>query len=361
MKKLKVAIIGLGKISGIYLENLSGMFKNQVELVGVTDLIQERTKEVAETYQVKQYASVEDLLGDPSVELVLNLTTPQSHYALCKQVLEAGKHVYVEKPLSLTAKEASALVELAQEKHLVLGGGAPPDTFLGSGIQTCRKLIDDGWIGRPVAASAFMMNHGHESWHPDPEFYYQTGGGPLFDMGPYYITALINLLGSVQSVAGYAQKSFPERIITSEPKQGKVINVEVDTHIAGLLQFRSGCIATLVTSFDVWKHSMPRIEIYGTEGSLRVPDPNTFGGGPISYCRMGEKEWTDVPLLFDYPENSRGLGIADIAEAIEHGSEHRASGNLTRHVVEVMESILRASREKKQISLSSSCEQPMPR
>jgi len=358
MKKLKVAIIGLGKISGIYLENLSGMFKKQVELVGVVDLIQERAKEIAETYQVKQYASVEELLGDPSVELVLNLTTPQSHFALCKQVLEAGKHVYVEKPLSLTAKEASALVQLAQEKHLVLGGA--PDTFLGAGIQTCRKLIDDGWIGRPVAASAFMMNHGHESWHPDPEFYYQTGGGPLFDMGPYYITALVNLLGPVQSVAGYAQKSFSQRVITSEPKQGKVIDVEVDTHIAGLLQFVSGCVATLVTSFDVWKHSMPRIEIYGTEGSLRVPDPNTFGG-PISYCRMGEKEWTDIPLLFDYPENSRGLGIADIAEAIERGSEHRASGDLTRHVVDVMESILKASHEHVQVQLSSRCEQPSPR
>jgi predicted dehydrogenase len=205
-----------------------------------------------------------------------------------------------------------------------------------------------------------MMNHGHESWHPAPQFYYQAGGGPLFDMGPYYITALVNLLGPVQSVAGYAQRSFPQRVITSEPKRGTVIDVEVDTHIAGLLQFRSGCIATLVTSFDVWKHSMPSIEIYGTEGSLRVPDPNTFGG-PVSYCRMGEKEWTDVPLLFDYRENSRGIGIADIAEAIERGSEHRASGDLTRHVVDVMESILRASREHVQVQLSSTCEQPSPR
>ncbi|MGH0052404.1 MAG: Gfo/Idh/MocA family protein [Sphaerochaetaceae bacterium] len=357
MKRLTVAIIGLGKISGIYLQNLTEMFKEQVELVGVADLLQERAKEVAETYHIKHYATVEDLLSDDSVELVLNLTTPQSHFTLCKQVLEAGKHVYVEKPLSLTTAEASQLVELAEKKHLVLGGA--PDTFLGSGIQTCRKLIDDGWIGRPVAASAFMMNHGHESWHPDPEFYYQKGGGPLFDMGPYYITALVNLLGPVKSVTGYVQKSFGERTITSEPKKGKIINVEVDTHIASLLQFSSGCIATLVTSFDVWQHSMPKIEIYGTEGSLRVPDPNTFGG-PIFFCRKGEKEWTELPLLYEYANNSRGLGIADIALAFEKGKTPRANGGLTRHVVDVMESILKASIEGKAIVLSSSCRQPTP-
>lgn len=358
MEKLKVGIIGLGKISGIYLENLTKVFSHKVELVGVVDLLSERSAMVAEQYKVKQYADVEALLGDPAIDLVLNLTTPQSHFALCKQALEAGKHVYVEKPLSLNVEQASALVELAQKKQLRLG--CAPDTFLGAGIQTCRKLIDDGWIGRPVAASAFMMNHGHESWHPDPAFYYQVGGGPLFDMGPYYITAMVNLLGPVDSVTGYAQKSFETRTVTSEPKKGEVIDVEVATHIAGALHFESGAVATLVTSFDIWHHSMPRLEIYGTEGSLQVPDPNTFGG-PILFCRKGTKEWKEIPLLFDYAENSRGLGVADIAQSIVEGSDHRASGVLARHVVEVMSSLLLSADKKQQVPIKHSCQRPLPR
>jgi predicted dehydrogenase len=358
MDKLKVGIIGLGKISGIYLENLTKVFSHKVELVGVVDLLSERSASVAEQYKVKQYADVEALLGDPAIDLVLNLTTPQSHFALCKQALEAGKHVYVEKPLSLNVEQASALVELAQKKQLRLG--CAPDTFLGAGIQTCRKLIDDGWIGRPVAASAFMMNHGHESWHPDPAFYYQVGGGPLFDMGPYYITAMVNLLGPVDSVTGYAQKSFETRTVTSEPKKGEVIDVEVATHIAGALHFESGAVATLVTSFDIWHHSMPRLEIYGTEGSLQVPDPNTFGG-PILFCRKGTKEWKEIPLLFDYAENSRGLGVADIAQSIVEGSDHRASGVLARHVVEVMSSLILSADKKQQVAIKHSCQRPLPR
>lgn len=358
MDKLKVGIIGLGKISGIYLENLTKVFSHKVELVGVVDLLSERSASVAEQYKVKQYADVEALLGDPAIDLVLNLTTPQSHFALCKQALEAGKHVYVEKPLSLNVEQASALVELAQKKQLRLG--CAPDTFLGAGIQTCRKLIDDGWIGRPVAASAFMMNHGHESWHPDPAFYYQVGGGPLFDMGPYYITAMVNLLGPVDSVTGYAQKSFETRTVTSEPKKGEVIDVEVATHIAGALHFESGAVATLVTSFDIWHHSMPRLEIYGTEGSLQVPDPNTFGG-PILFCRKGTKEWKEIPLLFDYAENSRGLGVADIAQSIAENADHRASGVLARHVVEVMSSLILSADKKQQVAIKHSCQRPLPR
>lgn len=358
MKKLRVGIIGLGKISGIYLENLTKTFEHKVELVGVVDLVAERAEAVAAQYKVKQYADVKALLADPAIDLVLNLTTPQSHYALCRQALEAGKHVYVEKPLSLRVEEASALVELAQTKHLRLG--CAPDTFLGGGIQTCRKLIDDGWIGKPIGASAFMMNHGHESWHPDPAFYYQNGGGPLFDMGPYYITAMVNLLGPVDSVTGYAQKSFPTRTISSKPKKGGIIDVEVATHIAGVLHFAQGSVATLVTSFDVWHHSMPRLEIYGTEGSLEVPDPNTFGG-PVLFCRKGTKEWKEIPLLFDYAENSRGLGVADIAQSIADGSEHRANGVLARHVVEVMSSLLASSEKQQMVPIRHSCQRPMPR
>lgn len=358
MKKLRVGIIGVGKISGIYLENLTKMFSSVVQVVGVVDLLAQRAAEIAQTFKIQQYADVKAMLADPEIDLVLNLTTPQSHYSLCKQALEAGKHVYVEKPLSLTVEQASELVDLASSKGLILGGA--PDTFLGAGIQTCRKLIDDGWIGRPIGASAFMMNHGHESWHPDPEFYYKQGGGPLFDMGPYYITALVNLLGPVDSVTGYAQKSFATRTITSEPKKGEVIDVDVATHVAGVLHFAGGAVATLVTSFDVWHHSMPRMEIYGSEGSMQVPDPNTFGG-PVLFCTKGTKEWKEIPLLFDYAENSRGLGVADIALALADTKKHRASGELTRHVVEVMCSLLASAENKRQVAIKHTCQRPLPR
>ncbi len=359
MAKLRVGIVGLGKISGIYLDNLTGMFAPWIEVVGVTDLSKERVTAVTEAYGLKGYADYAALLAQEEVDLILNLTTPQSHYELCRDALLAGKHVYVEKPLSLNTEEAGELVSLAAGRDLFIGGA--PDTFLGSGIQTCRKLIDEGWIGRPIGASAFMMNHGHESWHPDPEFYYKDGAGPLFDMGPYYITALVNLLGPVKAVSGVGRKSFATRTITSEPKAGTVIDVEVDTHVTGILEFDSGAVATLVTSFDVWHHQMPNIEIYGSEGTLRVPDPNTFGG-PIKYCPKGSDQWADLPLLFDYTEDSRGLGVADAAwELQENGKTGRASGSLALHIVDVMQSILSSAERGQRVDIESQCEKPQPR
>ena len=348
MKKLGVGIVGIGKISGIYLQNLSTMFKDVVSIIAISDLVEERTAQAAQEYGIPQVLGFEEMLACKEVDLILNLTTPQHHYDLCRKALEAGKHVYVEKPLSLNGEHASSLVALAKEKGLLLGGA--PDTFLGAGIQTCKKLIDDGWIGKPVAASAFMMNHGHESWHPDPEFYYKTGGGPLFDMGPYYLTALVTMLGPIDYVSGMAQKTFAERTVTSEPKKGSVIAVDVATHVASLLHFKEGAVGTLVTSFDIHHHTMPRIEVYGTEGTLRVPDPNTFGG-PILFCRQGSKEYTELPLLFPYADNSRGLGVADMADSLRTGKDHRASGLLTRHVVEVMEGILASSESACQIRI----------
>jgi predicted dehydrogenase len=247
------------------------------------------------------------------------------------------------------------MLELAAAKGVRIGGA--PDTFLGAGIQTCRKLIEDGWIGEPVAATAFLMGHGHESWHPDPEFYYHLGGGPMFDMGPYYLTALVNLVGPVKRVTGSARITFPERTITSQPKFGKKIEVEVPTHIAGVLDFANGAIGTIVTSFDVWGGQLPRIEIYGAEGTLSVPDPNTFGG-PIYLRPARSQEWHEVPLAYGYAENSRGLGVADMAHALLSGRKHRANGDLTYHVLDIMHAIHDASRESRHIELESTCEQP---
>jgi predicted dehydrogenase len=267
----------------------------------------------------------------------------------------AGKHVYNEKPLTISLEDGRALVTAAADKGVRVGGA--PDTFLGGGIQTCRKLIDDGWIGTPVAASGYMLCPGHESWHPAPEFYYQAGGGPMFDMGPYYLTALITLLGPVMQVTGSTRMTHPTRTITSKPQYGKVIDVEVPTHVVGVLDFSSGPIATLVTSFDVHFHHMPNLEIYGTQGSLMVPDPNTFGG-PVKIRRIGESEWRDVPLTHGYADNSRGIGVADMAHAIAHNMPHRASGELTLHVLELMHAIHTAATERRHVFTQNGCERP---
>ncbi len=357
MEKVKVGIIGCGNISGIYLKNLTQRFVD-IEVVAVADLIPERVQKAAREYGIpKTYESGETLLKDEEIELVLNITQPPNHARLCLAALEAGKHVYVEKPLSITREDGRKIQKLAAQKGLLAGGA--PDTFLGAGIQTCRKLIDDGAIGTPVAATAFMTGHGPEGWHPDPEFFYKVGGGPMFDMGPYYLTALVNLMGPVASVAGSARISFPTRTITSEKKNGQTIEVEVPTHVAGILNFANGAIGTIITSFDVWAAELPRIEIYGSLGTLSVPDPNTFGG-PVRLYRSETKAWEDVELTHSYAENSRGLGLTDMAKAIRLGRKPRAGVELTAHVQDLMQAFHDASREGRVYQMESTCAQPAP-
>ena len=351
----RIGIAGIGKISGIYLENLTGMFGKRVKVTAVSDIIFERAEKAAADYSVQAFKSVEKMINSNDVDIVLNLTQPQFHFEVALAAVKAGKHVYNEKPLCVKREDAAELLETAAEKKVRVGGA--PDTFLGAGMQTCRKIIDEGWIGSPVAATAFMMNHGPEHWHPAPEFYYKTGGGPMFDMGPYYLTALVNLLGPAVRVSGSARKGIPTRIITSEPLNGTVINVEVPTHIAGVLDFASGTVGTIITSFDVYSHTLPFIEIYGTEGTLRVPDPNTFGG-PVYVSRFRDEKWFEIPLLKNYPENSRGLGITDMAEAIEEDRPHRASGALCFHVLDMMHGIHDASASGKYYKLKSKCKRP---
>ncbi|MGH2457759.1 MAG: Gfo/Idh/MocA family protein, partial [Chloroflexota bacterium] len=225
--------------------------------------------------------------------------------------------------------------------------------------QTCRKLVDEGAIGRPLAGTAFFMCPGHESWHPSPQFYYEVGGGPMFDMGPYYLTALVSLIGPIRRVTGSARITFPERTITSQPKQGTKIAVNVPTHVAGVLDFANGAVGTIITSFDVWAANLPRVEIYGTEGSLSVPDPNTFGG-PVRLWQPATKEWTDVPLTHGYTQNSRSLGVADLAGALRSGRPHRANGALTYHVLDVMHAFHEASRSGQHVELASTCDRPAP-
>lgn len=388
-RTVKVAMIGVGAISGIYLQNITKTFR-EIELTGVCDLILERAQkgvsyvkeEIEKGAQVsvpKIYKDMHEAFDDPEVEVILNLTRPYEHYEVTKQALLHGKHVYSEKPLAVDMDEASELVALAENSGLLLGGA--PDTFMGAGIQTARRLIDSGMIGEVVGANCAMVCHGHESWHPDPEFYYKRGGGPMMDMGPYYMTALVQLLGEAEGVMGMTKKSFNQRLITSDPHCGETIDVDVDTYLTGNIRFSSGAIAQVFTTFDV--HYSPgassRFEVYGTEGTLIVPDPNTFGG-PVMLLRpedMAAAPKTDpalmrrglpdiyagykeIPLMYDYCENSRGLGLADMCKGIRQGRSYRANVQQQHHVLEILTSFTKSCAEGKYIPLQTKYNRTAP-
>ena len=278
--------------------------------------------------------SVDELLASSQVDAVLNLTVPLAHAEINLRALNAGKHVYAEKPLSTGLDEARPVMQLSREKGLKIG--CAPDTFLGAGIQTCIELIDQGAIGKPVSAMAFMTCHGHEGWHPNPQFYYQHGGGPMLDMGPYYLTALVAMLGPIKRVAGMTSRAFDTRTVGSGALAGQTFPVEIPTHVGGLMEFANGAIGTMVTSFDVWSANLPFIEVHGTLGSLSVPDPNTFAG-PVRLFTP-QDGWKDIALTRAFSQNSRGLGLADMADAIANGRAGRVSGELAFHVLEAMES-----------------------
>lgn len=363
MQTIKVGIIGCGNISGIYIKNLSTMFKG-VKLVACADIdlsrAQTKAAEVDDAGKLKypdlKAMTVDQLLADPEIKIVVNLTIPAAHHEVAKKAILAGKSCYNEKPLCQTRQQAQELLKLAKENNVLVGGA--PDTFMGAGIQTCAKIINDGWIGKPVSATAFMCCPGHESWHPAPEFYYLPGGGPMFDMGPYYLTALVNLLGPVAKVAGLTARAKDERVCTSALRNGDVMPVDIDTHVTGLMQFASGATGTIITSFDVWKHTLPCIEIHGTEGSISVPDPNGFGG-TIKLC-VRRSDWKEMPLTHSFPENSRGLGVADMARALRDGGSFRANDQLTYHVLDLMHAFYESSQNSQFIDIQSSCDQPEP-
>jgi predicted dehydrogenase len=354
-KSVKVGVVGCGNISGVYFKNARRL--EPLDVVACADSVPERAARAAADVAIPRTLTTDELLADPEVEIVLNLTPPKAHAAIAMRALEHGKSVYNEKPLATCREDGRRLLEVAEQNGLRIG--CAPDTFLGAGLQTARKVLDEGVIGRPVAAMAFVLCHGHESWHPDPAFLYQPGGGPLFDMGPYYLTALVTLLGPVQRVCGAARISFPQRTITSEPKRGQRIRVEVPTHVAGVLEFASGVIGTIVTSYDVWHAEVPFIELYGETGSLSLPDPNTFGG-PLRLRTATEAGWEEVPLASDYCENWRGLGLADMAGYLGTEDRHRASGELAYHVLDIMEGLHESAERGEHLVLESTCDRPAP-
>lgn len=334
-----------------------------VELVAVADLDQEKASNAAFEHRIPNVLTPEAMMAEPSVELIVNLTTPKAHAKVCREALAARKHVYVEKPLTTDRASAAKLLLSANpdgaSESETMKIGAAPDTFLGAGLQTCRELIDKGAIGQPVGANAFMLCPGHEGWHPAPQFYYEVGGGPLLDMGPYYITALVSLLGPVKRVCGVSRTPRLERQIESEPLKGAFIQVDVPTHIVGIMEFESKAVGQITTSFDVWGSRFANIEIYGTEGTLAVPDPNGFGG-PIHIKKARSSDWEEVPITRPYSQNSRGLGVMDMAYAIRTGRGHRASGSLAYHVLDVMQAILESAEEVEYRQIASWIERPAP-
>ncbi len=328
-RKIKIGFVGCGNILNQYV--LGCRRYDVLEIVACASLHGTSAHTKAAEHGIPRSCTVDELLAMPDIDLVINLTVPAAHVAVNEAALRAGKHIYAEKPFALDSRGGARVLALAQERGLLVG--CAPDTFLGGGLQTARKLLDDGAVGRPVAAFAFMLCHGHEHWHPSPEFYYAQGGGPMFDMGPYYFTALIGLLGPVARVTGMAKTSITERTITSQPLAGKKINVTVPTHYASTAEFANGTVASLVLSFDVWPGPvLPRIVIYGTEGTLELPDPNRFDG-EVRLYRPGVKE----PQVIAHTHSiarGRGTGVADMAYSIlRRERPHRASGELANHLV----------------------------
>lgn len=353
-RKIGVGVIGCGNISDAYLK-AAPQFPI-IEIVGCADINHAAAQVKADAYDIKAM-DIDGLLSDPSVDIVLNLTTPQFHVEVGARALKAGKHTYSEKPLAISVEEAATLVSLAKEHNLRVG--CAPDTFLGGAHQAARRALDNDVIGSAVAGTAFMMVPGHESWHPNPDFYYKSGGGPLMDMGPYYITDLINLLGPIKSVSGAAKASYDTRTIGSGDRKGETFGVDVPTHISGILSFVSGAMVTITTSFDVYKHDHSHIEIYGTKGSMIVCDPNQFEGD-IKVCAR-ENDWQIVPQEHLYGDgNYRILGLADMAQAIVTDRPHRASLELSLHVLETMEGILSSAKQERVIHLKYLCVRPEP-
>ena len=353
MKKVKVGIIGCGKISAAYFKGCKAF--EILDVVACSDLNMACAEAAAKEYNCAA-VSVKEMLANPEIEIVVNLTIPKVHAEVDIAAFEAGKHVHSEKPLGVAREDGRKVLAAAKRTNRLVS--CAPDTFMGGGGQTARKLIDDGWIGEPIGATAFMAGHGPETWHPNPGFLYSFGGGPMLDMGPYYITALVNLMGPVKRVTGSTRITFPQRMITSQPLHGTIMNVEVPTLVSGVMDFANGAIASILMSFDIWSHNLPRIEIYGTEGSMVVPDPNRFDG-QVLVKRAGAKEWSNIPLTHS-DTVSRGIGVADLAYAIRSGRKVRPSGELAYHVLDVMCAFDEASKAGEHVQIQSTVDKPKP-
>lgn len=363
-KPVAVGIVGCGHVSDQYLRGMA-LF-DVLRLHACADLDEGRASRTAAEHGIPKACSPAELLHDPEIELVVNLTPPLEHAKTSLEAIRLAKHVWSEKPLAASLYDARQVIAAARERDLRLG--CAPDTFLGGGLQTAAKLVQEGWIGEPLAAVAFVSEHGYEHFHPNVDFFYGTGGGPALDLGPYYVTALVTMLGPVARVGGFARATFPERTIPSGPRRGERIRVQVPTHAVGVLEFESGLLANVLMSWDIWSTHLPYLEVYGSAGSVSLPNPDEYDGrpqlrpaGPEELHqpppRPGELPWTSIPPpLTCHVE--RGVGVADMADAIRTGRRHRADAELAYHVLEVLSALLRSAHEGCHIEIESRCDRP---
>ena len=366
MQKMTIGIIGCGNISDAYLKGAAR--SDLIEIKAVADMQSDNASAKAAAYDV-QAMPVDRLLADEDIEIVINLTVPLAHADVSRSIISAGKHAYSEKPLAAALEDGRSVLKQAKAAGVRLG--CAPDTFLGAGHQTCREAVDHGMIGNVVGGAASFLTRGMEDWHPDPTFFFKPGGGPILDMAPYYLTALINLIGPVQQVTAMTTTAFPSRTVSSVgPMTGKAIDVEVPTTMNGVLAFENGASITLTTTWDVWNHDRRPIEVYGEKGSMLVPDPNFFGGEPM--VAIEREAWQELAIssfAFGIPNrpSKRGaavadyriIGLLDMAAAIRAGRPHRANGDLALHVLEVMEALSRSSTEQRHIDIESRPDRPM--
>ncbi len=363
---LRVGLIGTGQISDIYLQTCAKY--DEVQIVACGSLDQDQSRAKAAQHNIKKVCTPEEIIADREIDAILNLTVPTAHAQVSLAALEAGKHVYSEKPLASSVDDGLKILTASIENGLTVG--VAPDTFLGGRWQTVRKLLDDGIIGRPTGVNVFAGTHGTERHHPNPDFYYQSGGGPILDLGPYYLTTMVFLLGPITRVAGLANRAFERRMIECGPRYGTKLEVEVDTHVHGMLEFASGVVGSMTMSFDVWDSETPRLEIYGEQGTICIPDPDPVHGsnifqGDVWYRTRETSRWTHQPRPagreqwqvadngYGLNEDSRGIGLVEMAWAIRDNRLPRTSGKLAFHVLEVMLAILRSSQERQFIAITS--------
>ncbi len=370
-KAFRVGLIGTGRISDIYLKNIRDFAGVEITACGSLNMDESRAK--AAEHGVPRVMTPEEIIADPDIDAVLNLTIPAAHAGISLAALQAGKHVYSEKPFVTDLAEGQRIQDLAKARDLKVGSA--PDTFFGGRWQTLRKLLDSGVIGEPHGVSAFVPTSGVERHHPNPDFYYAKGGGPLLDLGPYYLAAMVFCLGPIARVAGLGRKREASRLIENGPRKGQRMPVEVDTHCLSLIAFENGVVGQMMVSFDVWESETPRLEIYGTKGTVCIPDPDPGDGanifqGPVWVRTRDTARWTmrprpNAPPEWEVAENThglnfdaRGIGLADLAAAVREGREPRASGALGLHLCEVMEGMLQSSNLGGFVDIESTCTRP---
>ncbi len=362
-KKMGVGVIGCGNISAAYFR-LAPLFRG-IEMRACADINVEASKARAAEFGVRA-ETIDGLLAADDIDIIVNLTVPAAHYEVSKQILDAGKHVYSEKPFVLSVAEGLDLKKRAEKKGLRVGSA--PDTFLGGAHQLARAIVDSGKLGRITSGTCHVMNHGMEHWHPNPDFFFQPGGGPILDLGPYYLANLIQLIGPVKQVAALTTVPFKERTISSKPRFGEKVPVNTPTTIHALLEFANGAAVSLNASWDVWQHGHAPMELFGDEGTIYVPDPNFFGGN-VRYTQKADPvkklpKW-DHPFAVPNQQHSQGMmanyraaGLADMAIAIGEGRPHRCSMELALHAVDVMTGMLKSGESGKFVAMKTTCERP---